>query len=219
MAGFGTGFNINPTTGLPVNSTDFKGLLSDPMFSHFIDLNSPAISPLSEATIGPISANQPGFSISPFATGTPFSANPPGSGLPQTNFGQRSGGDDPTTAPPPSAVNVSGITDSPVNEGAGNAPSGPGPGTGAGGGPGTASGDASGAGVGSGGEGAYRRGGWIRDTRPGGGDNERRRLQADEFVVRRSSATKYRTLLEAINGDRPAEVKRLASKLRARFAA
>jgi hypothetical protein len=38
-----------------------------------------------------------------------------------------------------------------------------------------------------------------------------------EYVVRNGPSQKYRKLLEAINRDRPAEVKRIASSLRARM--
>jgi hypothetical protein len=50
-------------------------------------------------------------------------------------------------------------------------------------------------------------------------DDKRYLLQSGEYVIRRASVAKYRTLLDAINRDRPAEVRRLASKLQARFAA
>jgi hypothetical protein len=193
LAGRAAGLAIDPTTGLPTGSESFQALAQGAPYGSFFDPSSPAISPLAMATIGPISANQVGFSISPFSTGTPFSSNPVANPNP-TNFGQRGGGDDPDGE----GGNVGG-----------GQPSGTG---------GTPSGGGSSPSGGEGGQ-AMRLGGRIRDTRPGGGDNEPRRLQAGEFVVRRNSAAKYRTLLEAINGDRPAEVKRLASKLRARFAA
>jgi hypothetical protein len=65
-----------------------------------------------------------------------------------------------------------------------------------------------------------RRGGAVRDTQPGGGDIERRRLMAGEFVVRASSARKYGTLLEAINrGAHPKVVAHHASKLARRMLA
>jgi len=208
LMGRAEGLNTDPLTGLPVGGKEFQSLMADPIFSQFIDFSAPALSPLASATIGPISANQEGFSISPMAVGTPFSSNPPT--VPsQTNFAQTARGDqgeagNPTgvTAGNVSATaGISGISDAPGNTGVGEG------------------GTADGPGIGGAGEG-MRWGGAVRDTQPGGGDNERRRLMAGEYVVRRSSAAKYRPLLEAINrGAHPKVVARVAGKLARRMAA
>jgi hypothetical protein len=93
--------------------------------------------------------------------------------------------------------------------GAAGGPSGAGPGAGP-------SGSAAGAGPGEGGE--FHRGGRV-PNRTRGTLEERIVAQEGEYVVRRGPATKYRKLLEAINRDRPAEVKRLTGRLCSRMVA
>ena len=59
----------------------------------------------------------------------------------------------------------------------------------------------------------------IPDKHPGKGDDEHVRAQGGEYIVKRASAVKYRRLLDAINRDKPAEVKRIAAKLKDRMVA
>ena len=64
-----------------------------------------------------------------------------------------------------------------------------------------------------------KRGGLVRGSLRDRLDDKRYLLQSGEYVIRRASVAKYRTLLDAINRDRPTEVRRLASKLQARLVA
>jgi hypothetical protein len=187
------GLNTDPESGLAVGGKAFAALAAGAPYGAFIDLAAPSLSPLASATIGPLGANQAGFSTSPMAVGTPFSSNPVQTARGET--GATSDTEGGVTAGNISATaGISGISDAPGNTGVGES-----------------SGDAGG--PGSAGEG-MRRGGAVRDTQPGGGDIERRRLMAGEYVVRRSSAAKYRTLLDAINrGAHPNVVAHVASKL------
>ena len=187
LAGWGTGFNTDPTTGARINSAEFQAIRADPLVNTVINPSVAAISPLAMATVGPIGASQPGFSTSPFALGTPF-------GMPFTpaqwdaTFGTKA-----REAQEPAP-------------GAGQSETGPAPST-------------FGVDATSGMANVAKRGGLVRGSLRDRLDDKRYLLQSGEYVIRRASVAKYRTLLDAINRDRPTEVRRLASKLQARLVA
>jgi hypothetical protein len=203
------GLNIDPTTGLRVGSQEFQSLIADPMFSQFVDLQQAPVSPFMQMT----------FQQQPFGStpGSP-SSNPSGAHA------------DPTSVTGFTPSNVVDEQGHPVGAATGNAPQnstnfGAGEGNTSGGSPGGAGDGAAGAGgpggagsgPGPGGDGMHT-GGMVKD-RTRGTLEERITAQQGEYVIRRGPSTKYRRLLEAINQDRPVEVKRLASTLRTRMLA
>jgi hypothetical protein len=192
-AKFLAGYNIDPVTGLQIGSKEFQAIRADPMVNTVINPSLAAISPLANATfLGQNLAPQP------FSTGAT-----PGGLLGFSTFGRVGalGG----------SFSSSFVGGAPIARGAeasegtpaGN-PSAP---------PGFGVDDTGGMTT------TAKRGGLVRGSLRDRLDDKRYLLQSGEYVIRRASVAKYRTLLDAINRDRPAEVRRLASKLQARFAA
>lgn len=204
LSSYLSGFNIDPATGMRVGSAEFKALAADPIYSQYIDLMAPPIAPFSLAT-----TIAPQFGITP---GSPSSV-PGGLHASESGFvgpGARQAGIAPTGPTPPNMTNF-------AVRAAGDDPEGPG------GSPGGAPGGAAPGGTGgsspSGGEGGQspHTGGEIQDRNPRSMEERVTALQG-EYVIQRGPSQKYRKLLEAINQDRPADIKRHASNLKARMA-